>query len=144
MKGASLRRGIIKKIDMTAHVTNTDARESGASERSALRDTSELERLRQLVSEHESVIENLRGELQTATETISELQIASANAERLTGEVVSLKASVQAEKLKAKRFWRLRCEQMLREEDRLQAKETEIAELREQLNLHETSPKVDQ
>ena len=133
--------GIIKKIDMTAHVTNTDARESGASERSALRDISELEHLCQLVSEHESVIENLRGELQTATETISELQIASANAERLTGEVVSLKASVQAEKLKAKRFWRLRCEQMLREEDRLQAKETEIAELREQLNLHETSPR---
>ena len=133
--------GIIKKIDMTAHVTNTDARESGTSERSALRDTSELERLCQLVSEHELVIENLQGELQTATETISELQIASANAERLTGEVASLKASVQAEKLKAKRFWRLHCEQMLREEDLLQAKETEIAELREQLNIQETSPR---
>ena len=39
--------GIIKKIDMTAHMTNTDAHESGASERSALRDTSELEHLRQ-------------------------------------------------------------------------------------------------
>ena len=112
-------------------------------------DTSELERLRQLVCEHELVeelvIKNLRGELQTATETISELQITSANAERLTGEVASLKASVQAEKLKAKRFWRLRCEQMLREEDLLQAKETEIAELREQLNIQETSPsRVDQ
>ena len=90
---------------------------------------------------YESVIENLQGELQTATETISELRITSANAERLTGEVMSLKASVQAEKLKAERFWRLCCEQMLLEGDLLQAKETEIAELREQLNLQETSPR---
>ena len=38
-------------------------------DRSALRDTSELERLRQLVSEHESTIINLKGELEAATET---------------------------------------------------------------------------
>ena len=125
---------------MTAHVITDESRELGASERSALRDNSELERLRQILSEYESVNENLRGELQTATETISELQIAGANAERLTGEVASLKAALQAEKLKAKRFWRLRCEQMLREEDLLQAKDAEIAGLREILSLSETSP----
>ena len=125
---------------MTAHVIADESREPGASERSELRDNSELERLRQIVSEHESVIENLRGELQNTAETISELQIAGANAERLTGEVASLKAAIQAEKLKAKRFWRLRCEQMLREEDLLQAKDAEIAGLKEILGLSEASP----
>ena len=63
--------GIIKRIDMTAHMITDESRELGASECSVLRDNSELEQLRQLVSKHESVIENLRGELQTATETIS-------------------------------------------------------------------------
>ena len=94
--------GIIKRIDMTTHMIRDESRESGTSECSALRGISELEQLCQLVSEHESVIENLRGKLQTATETISELQIASANTEQLTGKVLSLKAAVQAEKLKAK------------------------------------------
>ena len=44
--------------------------------------------------------------------------------------VTAFKAAVEAEKLKAKRFWRLRCEQMLQEEDRLQAKDAEIMQLR--------------
>ena len=96
--------GIIKTIDITAHVITDKSCKPGASERSVLHDNSELEQLCQLVSKHESVIENLRGELQTATETISELQIAGANAERLTGEVTSLKAAVQDKKLKLKDF----------------------------------------
>ena len=42
-------------------------------DRSALRDTSELEHLRQLVSEHESAIINrLKGELWAVPETISD------------------------------------------------------------------------
>ena len=108
-------------------------------DRSALRDTSELKLLRQLVSEHESAIINLKGELEAATETVSELQIACATNERLTSEVAVLKAAVEAEKLKAKRFWRLCCEQMLQEEDRLQAKDAEILQLREQLNIAKVS-----
>ena len=111
-----------------------DSRGSTVIDRSALRDTSELERLRQFVSEHEFTITNLTGELEAATETISELQIACATNEKLAGEVTALKAAVEAEKLKAKRFWRLRCEQMLQEEDRLQAKDAEIMHLREQLS----------
>ena len=131
--------GIIKRIDMTAHVTRDESCDLGASKRSALRNSSELERLRSLVSEHKSVIEGMRGELRTAAKTISELQIARAYAERLTGEVASLIAAVQTGKLKAKRFWRLRCEQMLREEDLIQSKDAEIAKLREQLRVHEAS-----
>ena len=91
-----------------------DSRGPSAMERSALRGMSELERLHhQTANEHEIVIENLRGELQAATETIDELQIACANTERLANEVATLKTAVEAEKLKAKRFWQLRCEQML-------------------------------
>jgi len=54
--------------------------------------------------------------------------------EKLAGEVTALKAAVEAEKLKAERFWRLRCEQMLQEEDQLQAKDAEIMHLRKQLS----------
>ena len=86
-------------------------------------------------------MEGLRGELRAAAETISELQIASADAERLTGDVACLTAAVQTEELKAKRFWRLRCEQMLRE-DLIQSKDAEIAELRERLRVHEASPRL--
>ena len=39
-------RGIIKRVDMTAHVIRDKPRELGASECSALHGTSELERLR--------------------------------------------------------------------------------------------------
>ena len=63
------------------------------------------------------------------------MQIACANTDRLANEVATLKTAVEAEKLKAKRFWRLRCEQMLREEDLLQVKDAEIARLREQLSV---------
>ena len=110
-------RGVIKSVSLTPHVPVDNSRESSVIDRSAQRDTSELERLRQLVSEHESAIANLQGELEAATETISELQIAYATNEKLTGKVTALKAAVEAEKLKAKRFWRLRCEQMLQEEE---------------------------
>ena len=82
-----------------------DSSGPSATECSALRGMSELERLRQTANEHEIVIENLRGELQAATETIDELQIACANTERLANEVATLKTAVEAEKLKAKRFW---------------------------------------
>ena len=51
-----------------------------------------------------------------------------------------MKAVVEAEKLKAKRFWRLRCEQML-QEDRLQAKDVEITQLCEQLSMADVSPR---
>ena len=127
--------GIIKRIDLADHVPCEDSRGPGATERSALRGMSELERLRQTANEHEIVIENLRGELQAATETIDELRIACANTERLANEVATLKTAVEAEKQKVKRFWRLRCKQMLREEDLLQVKDAEIARLREQLLL---------
>jgi len=44
-----------------SHVLGDDSHESTVIDRSALHDTSELERLRQLVSEHESTITNLEG-----------------------------------------------------------------------------------
>ena len=129
--------GIIKTVNLSAHVIS----DQDVIERSALRDTSDLEQLRQLVKEHESTIETLRGELCVATDTISELQIACANAETLTREVASLKSAVETEKLKSKRFWRLRCEQILEQEDVLQAKDAEIAQLREELTAAKALPR---
>ena len=96
--------GVIKVVCLASRMPSDDSRED-IIDRSALRDTSELERLRQLVSKHESAIINLKGELGAATETISELQIACATNERLVSEVAALKAAVEVEKLKAKRFW---------------------------------------
>jgi len=88
--------GIIKSVSLASHVPIDDSRESTVINRSALRDTSELKRLRQFVSEHESAIANLVGELEAATETISELQIVCATNEKLAGEVTALKATVEA------------------------------------------------
>lgn len=51
------------------------------------------------------------------------------NAEALASEVASLRSAVEAEKVKAKRFWQLWCKQMLEQEDVVQAKEAEIAQL---------------
>ena len=85
----------------------------GTTECSTLHGMSEHEHLRQTSNEHKIVIENLRGELQATTETIDELQIACANIERLANEVATLRSAVEGEKLKAKRFWQLHCEQML-------------------------------
>lgn len=48
---------------------------------------------------------------------------------------------METEKLKLKRFWRLRCEQMLEQEDVLQAKDAEIARLREELSAAKASPR---
>lgn len=127
--------GIIGRVDKTAYVTRDESHELGTSKHSALHDTSEPEWLRLLVSRYESVIENLWGKLHTATETVS-----GTNAKRLTEEAVSLKAAVQAEKLKAKGSLRLCCEQMLWEEDPLQRKDTEITELRKQFSFPETPP----
>ena len=90
--------GIIKRIDLTDHVPREDSRGPGATKRSALRGMSELERLRQTANEHEIVIENLRGELQAATETIEELRIACANTERLANEVATLKTTAWRQK----------------------------------------------
>ena len=104
---------IIKRIDLTDRMPCEDSCGPSAMERSALHGMSELERLRQTANEHEIVINNLWGELQVATETTDELQIACANTERLANEVATLKTAVEAEKLKAKRFWRLCYEQML-------------------------------
>jgi len=67
-------------------------------DRSALCDMSEPERLHQLVSKHKSAIKTLTGELEAATETMSNLQIACATNEKLTSEVAALKM---------KRFWQL-------------------------------------
>ena len=51
--------GIIKRINLTAHVACEDSRGPGAMERSALCDVLELECLRQTSNEREIVIENL-------------------------------------------------------------------------------------
>ena len=87
--------GIIKRVNMTAHVTRNESCEPGASERSALRDSSELERLRSLVSEYETVIDGLRGELRTATETISEFRKADWGSSQCNGGRANRKTQSQ-------------------------------------------------
>ena len=53
----------------------------------------------------------------------------------------SSKSNASHPSREAKRhFWRLRCEQMVREEEMLQAKDSKIAELREQIRVPEPSP----
>jgi len=45
----------------------------------------------------------------------------------------AIKAEVHSQTAKAKRFWRIRCEQMLESDELIEAKELEIASLRAQL-----------
>ena len=48
-------------------------------------------------------------------------------------ELERLRAAVRSQTEKAKRFWRLRCEQMLEHDELIESKESEIASLRAQL-----------
>jgi len=48
-------------------------------------------------------------------------------------EVEQLRAEVRTQTAKAKRFWMMRCEQMLEKDELMEAKELEIASLRAQL-----------
>jgi len=48
-------------------------------------------------------------------------------------EIERLKLELQSQTAKAKRFWRMRCEQMLESDELVEAKELEIASLRAQL-----------
>ena len=96
--------------------------------------TAQVDRLSELVIEQESTIKILQNELHEARNTVDELQIALANTETLASEVASLRSAVEAEKLKAKRYWWMRCEQML-EQNVMQAKEAEIARLCEELTI---------
>ena len=63
--------GIIKTVNMSAHVSNDDSHDY--VERSALHDTADLERLHQVVSEHESTTETLQSELQIACANVLKL-----------------------------------------------------------------------
>ena len=89
---------------MAAHMLSDDSHERGTIERSALHDMSELEHLRQTVNECKRIIKYLQGELQVATDTINKLQISCAHNKRLTNKVATLRAAVEAEKLRSKRF----------------------------------------
>lgn len=65
--------GSIKKVKFSAHMPCKNLHGPGATECSTLHYMLELECLRQTANKLEIVIENLRGELQAATETIDEL-----------------------------------------------------------------------
>ena len=55
-------------------------------------------------------------------------------------ELERLRASVRSQTEKAKRFWRLRCEQMLEHDELIESKESEIASLRAQLVASRSRP----
>jgi len=107
---------IIKNIEGVHHavIVSDDSRDTIEGLRSALREANKA-----------------RGELQTAvdnkTAELETLQQASRE------EIRSLPAAVAKAEQKATRFWKLRCEQMLSHKETMEAKDAEIASLREQL-----------
>ena len=96
----------------------------------------ECERLRVEVDENSIKVRSLEVELAEATATIEQLRNAGS-----AEEVDRLKQAFVKESLKAKKFWKQRCEQMLKHEEEIDAKDTEIALLKARLLALETNRK---
>ena len=121
--------GVIKRVESVAtHVTQT----SRDDESSALRVTEEeCARLRALVNSKDDQIRSLQTDLTEAKTTIEQLR--SVEFDSLTQEVERLKGELSKEASKAKRFWKLRCDQMLKCEEEMERKDTELALLKARL-----------
>lgn len=95
--------------------------------RSALREARlENERVQSQLSTRNDELERVCNERDVLKSNKAELEVRLAEVERLT-------AALSKQTEKAKRFWRLRCEQMLTHDEAMQAKEIEIASLHAQL-----------
>ena len=123
--------GVIKRIDSVATHVIEESREQNSALRDAL---AECERLRVEVDEHSTRVRSLEVELAEATATIEQLRNVEGEE-----EIDQLKQAVKKESLKAKKFWKQRCEQMLKHEEEIDAKDTEIALLKARLLATETN-----
>ena len=90
--------------------------------------TEELDQLCTLLESKEDTIRVLEAELVEAQETIEQLKATSH-----TEEVERLRADLGKEVLKSKRFWKLRCDQMLKHEEEMTAIDTEVVLLKARL-----------
>lgn len=79
-----------------------------------------------------------REQLKQDKETIAQLteQLLAATTESSTEEIEVLRAELNKEKAKAKRMWKLNCEQAAEQENLLAEKDEEIAELKRKLTEH--------
>jgi len=87
--------------------------------------TKELDQLCTLLESKEDTIRALEVELTEAQETIEQLKTTS-----LTEKVERLRADLGKEVLKSKRFWKLRCDQLLKHEEEITARDTEVVLLK--------------
>ena len=123
-------------VNETMHVTDT-SHKTVELLRSALRDARlENERLQSLLESKCNELESIRVEQGELESEVDELQ-ATLSAISLA-EIERLKLEVQSQTAKAKRFWRMRCEQMLESDELIEAKELEIAYLQAQLAVIRT------
>ena len=82
--------------------------------------------------ELETELQQTREQLKQDKETIAQLteQLHAATAESSTEEIEVLRAELKKEKAKAKRMWKLNCEQGAEQENLIAEKDEEIAELK--------------
>ena len=96
---------------------------------SALREVyNECEHLRVQASTDATRIRSLEAELLEAKATIEQLWVRESA--MMAEEVDRLKQALAKESQKAKKFWKQKCDLMLRHEDEIDAKDTEIAVLK--------------
>ena len=109
--------------------------EESCDQNSALRDAlAECKRLRVEVRKNSTKIRPLEAELAEVTATIEQLWNAGGGE-----EIDWLKQAVVKQSLKAKKFWKQRCKQMLKHKEKIDAKDIEIALLKAQLWALETN-----
>ena len=110
------------------HVHDESQDDDIESLRSALLEAClENERLQSQLSTHHDELVRVCNERDTLRSEVDELE------SRLNDEVERLQAELSKQTEKTRRFWRLRCEQMLEYDESTQAKEIEIALLHAQL-----------
>ena len=118
--------GVIKRIDSVA----THVIEESHEPSSALREVyNECERLRVQASTDATRIRSLEAELSEAKATIEQLRVTE-SATTMAEKIDRLKQVLAKESQKAKKFWKQKCDLMLRHEDEIDVKDTEIAVLK--------------
>ena len=101
--------GVIKCVkNVAAHVVD-DSRDDVRSTLRVMKE--EVDQLRVILGSKEGVICTLETELEEARATVEQLKATSHS--ELTEQVEQLKAELCKEVQKSKRFWKLRCDQML-------------------------------
>ena len=123
--------------DHHEHVTSQLVDVNVASDCSALRASeSEIDRLAHQLEEQSLELENTKEQLRVTQSLVEDERRKSLVAAET---IQQLQSSLEKEKLKAKRFWRLKCDQQLAHEEALEEKDNEIARLTKFLSNKTTS-----